>query len=104
MSESKKLEDRKKLDEALAILDSVNLGLSWVWMFTWGTIKHYMQDSEWKFNVNEDELWDALVDAVKNNYGFSLEYGAEQHNEQVRDWLLENNFMVDIDHQDEEQE
>ena len=90
-----KADDKDKLNKCLDILDTTDLGLSMVWLWTWSTIKSFMDDSEYKFNISEQEVWDKLCEAVASGHGFSLEYGAEQHNEDVREFLIDNDIMVD---------
>ena len=87
--------DKEKLDQCLTILDSTDLGLSLVWLWTWSTIKNFQDDETFKFNLSDDEVWNKLCTAVESGYGFSLEYGAEQHHEEVMEWLLDNDIMVD---------
>ena len=36
--------------------------------------------------------------------GFSLEWGAEQHNEEVLDWMLSREYIVDPEDEQEEDE
>ena len=103
-----KADDRNKLNECLDILDTTDLGLSMVWLWTWSAIKSFMEDQEFRFNFTEEEVWDKLTNAVESGYGFSLEYGAEQHHEDLRDWLTDNKIMTDLmfeeDEEDEEDE
>lgn len=88
--------DMEKLNTCLGILDSTDLGLSMVWLWTWSTIKSLNEDEQYRFNLSESEVWDRLVTAVESGYGFSLEYGAEQHYEDVTNWLLSNDIMTDL--------
>ena len=96
-----KPQDKDKLNQCLDILDSTDLGLSLVWLWTWSTIKSFNDDSDYRFHDSEDEVWEALCKSVASGHGFSLEYGAEQHYEDVRDWLLENDIMTDLSFIDE---
>ena len=96
--------DLERLNHCLTTLESTDLGLSLVWLWTWSTIKSFMEDQEYEFKFNELQVWDKLVEAVGQGHGFSLEYGAEQHYEDVRDWLLEKNIMKDLMFTDEEDE
>jgi len=41
---------------------------------------------------------------VEAGQGFSLEYGAEQHNEDVLDWMLSRDYIVDSMFEEEEEE
>lgn len=86
--------DKDKLNQCLSILETTDLGLSMVWLWTWDTAKGILNDGEWKANIDEDQLWDNLCEAVSNGMGFSLEYGSDQHYEEVMDWML-NRDMID---------
>lgn len=90
-----KADDRDKLNKCLDILDTTDLGLSLVWLWTWSTIKSFNEDADYRFKISEEEVWDKLCGAVASGHGFSLEYGAEQHYEDVRDFLIGNDIMVD---------
>ena len=98
--------DKDKLDECLSILDSTDLGLSLVWLWTWSTINNILDDPEWKATVSKDDMWLYLCDAVSNGSGFSLEYGAEQHQEEVLEWMANRGYISDpwLDEEDEEDE
>lgn len=99
-----KPEDKDKLNQCIDILNTTDLGLSMVWLWTWSTIKNCMEDESLKFKLNEDEVWNKLTEAVKAGYGFSLEYGAEQHYEDVQGWLFANDIMIDTMFEEEEDE
>jgi hypothetical protein len=97
-----KPEDKDKLNECINILDSTDLGLSLVWLWTWSTVKNLMEDSEYRFEFSEQEVWDKLCEAVESGNGFSLEYGAEQNYEDIRDWLTDNKIMTDLMFEEDE--
>ena len=42
--------DKDKLNQCLDILDTTDLGLSLVWLWTWSTIKSFNEDQEFRFN------------------------------------------------------
>ena len=88
--------DMEKLNAALGILDSTDLGLSLVWLYTWNMIKEAMEDEEYKFNLTEEQVWNELVKAVDEGHEFNLRYGAEQLYQDVNDWLIGNNIMTDM--------
>jgi len=99
-----KPDDKDKLNKCLDILDTTDLGLSMVWLWTWSTIKSFMQDETFIMKKTEDEMWDYLCEAVEAGMGFSLEYGAEQHYEDVMEWMLNREYMVDSMFEEEEAE
>ena len=90
-----KPDDKDKLNQCLEILDTTDLGLSLVWLWTWSTITNILDDPEYKAKVTQDQMWEHLCEAVSNGAGFSLEYGAEQHQEDVFEWMLNREYIVD---------
>ena len=98
-------DDKDKLNQCLDILDTTDLGLSLVWLWTWSTIKNFMEDDEtFKMKCSEQEMWDNLCEAVSAGHGFSLEYGAEQHHDDVMEWMLNRDYMIDTMFEDDEEE
>ena len=96
--------DLERLNHCLTTLESTDLGLSLVWLWTWSTIKNFMDDEEYEFKFNERQVWDKLVEAVEKGFGFTLEYGAEQHYEDVQEWLLGEGIMEDLMLEEEEED
>ncbi len=90
-----KPEDKDKLNQCLDILDSTDLGLSLVWLWTWSTITNILDDPEYKAKVTQDQMWEHLCEAVEAGMGFSLEYGAEQHQEDVLEWMMNRDYISD---------
>jgi hypothetical protein len=99
-----KPDDKDKLNTCLDILDTTDLGLSLVWLWTWSTIKEILKSTDWEPQVTEDQMWDHLCEAVSAGQGFSLEWGAEQHNEEVVEWMLDRDYIMDPEEQEEEDE
>ena len=97
-----KPEDKDKLNECLKILDSTDLGLSLVWLWTWSTINNVLDDDTYKAKVTQDQMWDHLCEAVEAGQGFSLEYGAEQHQDDVIEWMTNRDYVVDTMFGDDE--
>jgi hypothetical protein len=89
--------DMDKLDQCLSILDTTDLGLSMVWLWTWSTIKEFFAGDDYDQLVSEDEAWELLCKAVESGDGFTLEYGADDHYEAVREWMLDQGLMVNWD-------
>ena len=98
--------DKDKLNECLKILDTTDLGLSLVWLWTWSTINNILDDKTYRAKVTQDQMWDHLCEAVEAGHGFSLEYGAEQHYEDVMQWMLNRDYMIDLldDREEDEDE
>jgi hypothetical protein len=103
-----KSEDKHKLNACLEILDSTDLGLSMVWLWTWSTIDNILKDDNWHAEVTLDQMWDHLCEAVASGQGFSLEYGAEQHQDDVLEWMLNRGYILDpldeLEEDDEEED
>jgi hypothetical protein len=99
-----KPEDKDKLNACLEILDSTDLGLSMVWLWTWSTIDNILKDDNYKAKVTLDDMWGHLCEAVEAGQGFSLEYGAEQHQEEVLEWMINRDYIVDPDMEEEDED
>jgi hypothetical protein len=95
-------DDKDKLNKCLEILDSTDLGLSLVWLWTWSTIGNILDDDTWKSEVTMDDMWEHLCEAVSAGQGFSLEWGAEQHQQEVLEWMLDREYIVDPEDIEEE--
>ena len=89
--------DKEKLDQCLELLDSTDLGLSMVWLWTWSTVKEILTGGDWDQLVSEDEAWTLLCEAVEAGNGFSLHYGAEQHYEEVMEWMFSRGLITDFE-------
>ena len=100
-----KPDDKDKLNQCIEILNTTDLGLSMVWLWTWSTIKDIIVGNDsWVVKVTEDQMWQALSGAVAGGKGFSLEYGADQHYEEVVDWMQEMDYIVDAMFEEDEDE
>ena len=99
-----KSEDKHKLNACLEILDSTDLGLSMVWLWTWSTIDNILKDDNYKAKVTMDDMWGHLCEAVEAGQGFSLEWGAEQHQEEVLEWMINRDYIVDPDMEEEDED
>lgn len=97
-----KTADKDKLDKCLEILHTTDLGLSMVWLYTWSTINGIMEDETFTAKVTREQMWDHLCEAVEAGHGFSLEYGAEQHYEDVQEWMINRDYVVDSMFEEEE--
>jgi hypothetical protein len=93
--------DKEKLNQCLDILDTTDLGLSLVWLYTWSTIKNLMEDEEWECTQTEDQMWDNLCEAVASGNGFTLEYGSEDHYEGVLEWMTNRDYLIDPEEEEE---
>jgi hypothetical protein len=49
-----------------------------------------------------DDMWEHLCEAVSAGQGFSLEWGAEQHQQEVLEWMLDREYIVDPEDIEEE--
>ena len=101
-----KPDDKDKLNKCLEILDTTDLGLSMVWLWTWSTIDNILKDDSYKANVTMDQMWEHLSEAVSAGMGFSLEYGAEQHQDDVIEWMINRDYISDPfdDYEEEDDE
>lgn len=103
LQEQTRMQDtHQQLNHMISLLDDMSVGLSLVWLWTWSTIKNYFDDED-LIVKDEDTVFAALWQAVADGHGFSLEYGAEQHEEEVRDWMFESELMSLVEEEDEDE-
>ena len=101
-----KTDDKDKLNKCLEILDTTDLGLSLVWLWVWSTVREKLEGGDYDQLVTADEAWDLLVQAVDSGQGFSLTYGADELDEHITDWMIENDLItyLDEDYLEEDEE
>ena len=90
-----KSDDKDKLNQCISLLESTELFPSLVWLWTWDVIKSILGDPEYKSYVTEDQMWGHLCEAVENGMGFSMEFGSESHHEDIKEWMLSNDYISD---------
>lgn len=88
--------DKDKLNQCLDILDTVDLGLPLVWLWSWSLIKDFMNDSMVTFHKTEYEVFDLLVEEVRKGDDFSLEYGLENHYDGIYNFLINSGCMTEF--------
>ena len=93
----------EKLNEMILMCSELSVGLSMVWLWTWSTIKDYYDDED-LIVKDEDTVFAALWFAVRDGRGFSLEYGAEQHEEEVREWMFDLELMALAEDEEEDED
>ena len=99
----------EKVNEVIDSLKQIDVFPSLVWVWCWDMIRSWYEDEQWD-DVHEDphasecfaqdvdlkDIWDKFwYDSDKN--GFSLEFGVDQLDEHLRDWLRECDFLVSLD-------
>ena len=104
--ESEVLQVKLTLDRMVEELNELKVFPSLVWLWVWDVIRN-MQDTnpnvtpfnpvqEYVFVGDLDVVFQALWDQVDKT-GFTLEYGVEDLDEAIRDWLIDNDFLVALD-------
>lgn len=101
------LDIRKDLDEMINKLSSMPVGMPLVWLYVWDVVKSTyadMSNDDGYTTVNSDYSIDDVWNALWANPIFSLEYGVEQLDEEIRDWLITNEFIIEEVESDEDDE
>jgi hypothetical protein len=95
---------KMQLDQMVDTLNSIDIGMSLVWLWTWDLIRDKFSTYEFADPVNDyvvtygttlDVIWDKLWENPPSD--FTLEYGAEQMDEAVMDWMIDNDFLAVLD-------
>lgn len=91
------LDIRKDLDQMIDKLSSMPIGVPLVWLYVWDVIKNsydVMSHDEGYTIANPDYSIDDVWDLLWSSPIFSLEWGVEQLDEEIRDWLINNEFII----------
>jgi hypothetical protein len=92
---------KMQLDQIVNQLSNMPIGMSLVWLWAWDLIrdkyKQYEFADEWNGYVitsgtTLDAIWEKLWANPPSD--FTLEYGAEQMDEAVLDWMIDNEFLA----------
>jgi hypothetical protein len=80
---------------------------SLVWVWCWDVLlsmyRDYMPDvdDEWVVAMSIEDMWALFWEQADQN-GFTLEYGVEDLNEHLRDWMIDQSIIVSLDEEDED--
>ena len=107
--EIKKTEDigpqiKMQLDQMVDHLNNMPIGMSLVWLWVWDLIRDKYKNYEFIDEMSDyvvttgttlDIIWEKLWGNPPSD--FTLEYGAEQIDEAVLDWMIDNEFLSAVD-------
>ena len=91
---------RADLDLMIDKLSSMPIGVPLVWLYVWDVIKSsydVMSNDEGYTMANPNKSLDDVWDLLWSSPVFTLEYGVEQLDEEIRDWLIHNEFIIDVE-------
>jgi hypothetical protein len=91
---------RLQMDQIINQIQGLEVAFPLTWVYVWDMIKYKYQEMAEDVGytvINPDKSLDDVWNALWANPVFSLEYGIEQLDDDVRDWLMSNNFIVDVD-------
>jgi hypothetical protein len=107
--EIKKTEDigpqiKMQLDQMVDHLNNMPIGMSLVWLGVWDLIRDKYKNYEFIDEMSDyvvttgttlDIIWEKLWGNPPSD--FTLEYGAEQIDEAILDWMIDNEFLSAVD-------
>ncbi len=98
---------KMQLDQMVDTLNSIDVSMSLIWLWAWDLIRDKYQSHEFITEGSEyvvtagttlDTIWEKLWANPPSD--FTLEYGAEQMDEAVMDWMIDNNFLAVLEDDD----
>ena len=101
------LDIRADLDQMIDKLSSMPIGVPLVWLYVWDVIKSaydVMSDDDGYTMANPNKSIDDVWDLLWSSPVFTLEYGVEQLDDEIRDWLIHNEFIIDVEELDGDEE
>ena len=97
------------IEDIIAKITKLPVGLPLVWVYAWDVARDLhtsiQEGAEEEYCVSEDieDVWQMFwEDADKN--GFSLQYGAEDLHEAIRDWMIDRNIIDEVPEDEEEED
>jgi hypothetical protein len=103
------LDTYNEIEDIIERISKLSVGLPLVWVYAWDVARDLytsiQEGAEEEYCVTEDieDVWEMFwTDADKN--GFSLQYGAEDLHEAIRDWMIDRNIIDEVPEDDEEEE
>jgi hypothetical protein len=100
-----------KLNQIISQISDLDVFPSLVWVWCWDVVKDKLEthqpgrDTDFMTNqtfTEEDVWWMFVQDLDKNS--FSLEYGAEDLDEAIYDWMLDRDILVSLNEDTEYEE
>ena len=99
----------EKVNGVVDSLNDVSAFPSLVWVWTWDIVRNMYENGgeDWNEHIIPEgvtlkQIWDKLwLDA--DRLGFSMDSGGEVIEETIRDWMVDNNFMIIEGDEDEDE-
>ena len=95
------------IEDIIERISKLPVGLPLVWVYAWDVARDLytsiQEGAEEEYCVSEDieDVWEMFwTDADKN--GFSLQYGAEDLHEAIRDWMIDRGIIDEVPEDEEE--
>ena len=82
---------------------------SLVWVWTWDIARDLYRniqagsEEEYCVTMEEEEVWQLFWDQADKN-GFTLEYGTEDLDEHIRDWMVDESIIELVQEEEDEDE
>jgi hypothetical protein len=93
-----------QLDQMITNLRSMNINAPLVWLWVWDSIvdiynQHSQDNFANEYTIKEGITLDKIFEDLWANppADFTLEYGTDQLDEAILDWMTENEYMVSLD-------
>jgi hypothetical protein len=90
-----------QLNKLIEDLESIDLFPSLVWLWSWDIIVSFKKNEDHAFETSLEDVWKRIWENI-DKIDWSLTYGDEAIYEQIRDWLITEGFMTDLDSQEDE--
>jgi hypothetical protein len=100
-----------KLNQIISQINDLDVFPSLLWVWCWDVIKDKLdthssgKDSEYLTNqtFTEEDVWWMFVQDLDKN-AFSLEYGSDELDEAIFDWMTKRDILVSLDEESDEKD
>jgi hypothetical protein len=99
----------RDIEDIIDKISKLPVGQPLVWVYVWDVARQLWtdimegQEEEYCTAMDEEEMWELFWTQADKN-GFTLEYGTEDLYEAVRDWMIDQEVIMEAEEEEDENE
>ena len=99
----------RDIEDIIDKISKLPVGQPLVWVYVWDVARQLWtdimegQEEEYCTAMDEEEMWELFWTQADKN-GFTLEYGTEDLYEAVRDWMIDQEVIMEAEEEEDEDE
>jgi hypothetical protein len=95
-----------EIEDIIEKISKLPIGMPLIWVYAWDVTRDLYRDfqegqeDEYCVTMDELEVWELFWTQADKN-GFSLEYGSEHLYESIRDWMIDQGIVEEVEEEEE---